>query len=680
MYARGRLTKVSTPLSTTEYTSFDQRGRITAHKQTTDLRSFETSYLYNLSGALIEETYPSGRKVKNILDANGSLSQVQSKKNQSTGYWNYADGFTYNAAGDVTSVQLGNGHWESSNFNSRLQPTRIALGTTANGTDLLKLDYSYGTGQNNGNVQSQAITVPALSGHAGFTATQNYTYDQLNRIKDATETVSGSQTWKQAFSYDRFGNRNFDEANTTTLPKNCAESSQEVVCTADRKVVNPAIEAGNNRLAAGQNYVFDSAGNTTVDAQNRVFIYDGENKQVEVSENNILVGRYFYDGEGRRIKKETAAETTIFVYDASGKTVAEYSTQLSPEPQVAYLTNDNLGTPRINTSAGGAVIARHDYHPFGEEISTPERNESLSYNSDDVRQKFTGYERDQETDLDYAKARYFNSGFGRFSSPDNFLNATTPESPESWNLYAYVLNNPLRLVDRTGEVQTDKDGNVIFFGNKKIKTITFKGRRNKALKDGKEYKINGKTVYATVTWQAEEGYILADDGTHINASKAVSKIEVKLIDEDGKVFQEETEAMQASYDSDPDLNKADCHGTTFAKGQVWINNPEVDKLLEGDGYRKLGGKEAAEAGDVGIYRRIGGIDPNGSGRLPDEVVHSVTLDEVNTEGKPSFVSGKAGIDPYQKRIPAGPGAGTAWETAKKEVVKLEVWTRRAKSK
>ena len=38
------------------------------------------------------------------------------------------------------------------------------------------------------------------------------------------------------------------------------------------------------------------------------------------------------------------------------------------QPQVSYLTTDHLGSPRINTDQNGAVMARHDYQPFGEEI------------------------------------------------------------------------------------------------------------------------------------------------------------------------------------------------------------------------------------------------------------------------------------------------------------------------
>ncbi len=117
---------------------------MTGHKQTTDGVEYPTAYTYNLSGALMEETYPSTRKVKNVLNANGELSMVQSKKNSDSGYWSYANSFTNSAAGAVTSMQLGNGHWESTTFNSRLQPTQIALGIVQDGDGLLKLRRSAG--------------------------------------------------------------------------------------------------------------------------------------------------------------------------------------------------------------------------------------------------------------------------------------------------------------------------------------------------------------------------------------------------------------------------------------------------------------------------------------------------------------------------------------------------------
>ncbi len=366
--SKGNLTKVSSSVSTTDYLSFDQFGRVTRSKQTTDgvVYGNDTNpmtYTYNLSGALVEQKYPSGRVVRNSLDNAGDLSQVESKKDSTAGYWTYAGNFTYNAAGAATSIRLGNGHWESTQFNARLQPTQIALGLTAGATNLLKLDYSYGTTQNNGNVQSQTITVPGLSDPF----VQAYTYDSLNRLLSASETNNTSPVWKQTFTYDRYGNRNIDEANTTTLTKACGTSPNFTVCTADRKKENPAVNASDNRFTSGQDYTYDLTGSITADADSQSYIYDGENKMVQASNGGGPLGTYYYDGDGERVKKVVPnGETTVFVYDASGKMVAEYSTELNSTPQTSYLTSDSLGSPRINTNTDGAVISRHDYRPFGE--------------------------------------------------------------------------------------------------------------------------------------------------------------------------------------------------------------------------------------------------------------------------------------------------------------------------
>ncbi len=53
-----------------------------------------------------------------------------------------------------------------------------------------------------------------------------------------------------------------------------------------------------------------------------------------------------------------------------------------------------------------AGIKRHDYFPFGEEIYAGPggRMTEQGYNvANGVRQKFTGYERDNETGLDYTQ-------------------------------------------------------------------------------------------------------------------------------------------------------------------------------------------------------------------------------------------------------------------------------------
>jgi len=489
-------------VSATEYTAFDIIGRVTGSKQVTDGVSYETGYVYNLAGAVVEETYPSGRKVKNTLDASGDLSMVQSGKCldaafgtngtciNGAGLWSYARHFSYNAAGAVTGLQLGNGRWESTQFNSRLQPTQIALGATQGATNLLKLDYSYGTTNNNGNVLSQTITVPTVGESSGFVAVQTYDYDSLNRLKQAAEMVAptgGSPTlsWKQTFVFDRYGNRSFDEGLTTTLPRDCVEAGNPVVCESVRPVVNPSVNPLNNRFSTGQGWSYDAAGNVTADPQGRQFTYDAENKQVKVESVDAngnpvnTIGVYEYDGDGKRVKKIVPAtsEVTVFVYDAGGKLVAEYSTIVQPiqDAKVAYLTADHLGSPRINTDANGNVTARHDYHPFGEEVGTlaavpgsPQpRTATLGYTTDTIRRQFTSYERDDETELDFAQSRMHNYNHGRFTSPDPLMASADIVNPQTFNRYAYVGNNPTNFTDPTGEIWGQLDGTVRWFDDEK---------------------------------------------------------------------------------------------------------------------------------------------------------------------------------------------------------------------
>ncbi|MBX7062355.1 MAG: hypothetical protein K1X52_11910 [Pyrinomonadaceae bacterium] len=171
--------------------------------------------------------------------------------------------------------------------------------------------------------------------------------------------------------------------------------------------------------------------------------------------NGVVIAKYSYDGEGKRVKKEVTAtgETTVFVY-SSGKLVAEYSTAPPPaSPQVSYTTTDHLGSPRVITNALGQVTSRRDFLPFGEEITqnVGSRTASLGYGtSDTIRQKFTGYQKDEETSLDFAEARMYSNPFGRFTAVDPLLASGRTSNPQTFNRYIYVGNSPLTVTDPSG--------------------------------------------------------------------------------------------------------------------------------------------------------------------------------------------------------------------------------------
>lgn len=274
--------------------------------------------------------------------------------------------------------------------------------------------------------------------------------------------IAPSTSWSQTYEYDRYGNH---KKNPTT---------GETV----------SVDDNNNRLN-GAGYAYDAAGNLTQDPNGKHYIYDTENRMIEVRDSNnndAIIARYTYDANGKRVKKEDlSSNTTVrFIYGGGGKLFAEYEGE--PVPDVAnptkeyvygpsgllaivkrngsgnetvqYLTPDNLGSPRVITDGDSNVVSRRDFHPFGEEISTDlgGRTAIDGYASgNDIRQKFTGYERDQETGLDFAQSRYFNNNQAKWMSPDPL--AVTKESfvnPQRWNLYVYVNNNPISYRDPNG--------------------------------------------------------------------------------------------------------------------------------------------------------------------------------------------------------------------------------------
>ena len=458
----GRIASVSSSVSSYSFTQYDALGRVTASTQSIDGTPYTMAYKYNRAGSVTEQTYPSGRIIETEYDGAGRIAGVS---RQSTPDFYYAGAaasdttnrIQYSSLGSVQALKLGNGLWEHTSFNSRSQAVQIGLGATTLDSSKLKLDYAYGvivgstldTTKNNGNLQGQTITIASLS------LSQSYTYDELNRLKSATEKNGANDTWKQTYDYDRFGNRTFNTTSgNTTLP---------VINAQNEAITNPAISAANNQISTA-GYSYDAAGNLKCDPEHpcvsgvAYYQYNPENRIKTANGGSGSGGTsYFYDADGRRVKKVVGGAvttTTVFVYDVNGKLLAEYNDATPTTGGTSYLTADHIGTPRVVTDQSANVKSRHDYLPFGEEIddAIAGRVNTPGYSgNDNLRQQFTSKERDVETGLDFFGARYYASKHGRFTSIDPLAFKTKQLlDPRDFNRYAYVANNPLKYLDEDG--------------------------------------------------------------------------------------------------------------------------------------------------------------------------------------------------------------------------------------
>jgi RHS repeat-associated protein len=244
--------------------------------------------------------------------------------------------------------------------------------------------------------------------------------------------------------------------------------------------------AANNRIT-GPGYQFDGRGNMTAEpipggtTIAKRYTYNAENKILTF---NTSVNTYDYDGDGRRVKfKDSFNRTTRMVYDATGQLIAEYDAAngslkkeyvyrggqllatIEPGNGVKIGTPDHLGSMREWTDLSGNLIVdgTHDYTPFGTDLYYGEQR-------DGQRQQFDAYERDIETGLDFAQARYYSNIQGRFTSPDEPLADQIESSPQSWNLYTFARNNPLIFTDPSGRACYYQNDQLIGCdGDKRIK-------------------------------------------------------------------------------------------------------------------------------------------------------------------------------------------------------------------
>jgi RHS repeat-associated protein len=132
---------------------------------------------------------------------------------------------------------------------------------------------------------------------------------------------------------------------------------------------------------------------------------------------------------------------TVKYYTLGGRRVAMRKKPTGQADTLYYLFGDHLGSTNVVYDTSNDTWTTQRYYPYG---STRSGEVPTDYT-------FTGQKLDESTGLMYYGARYYDAALGRFVQADTIV--PEPGNPQALNRYSYVLNNPLRYVDPTGQAE-----------------------------------------------------------------------------------------------------------------------------------------------------------------------------------------------------------------------------------
>lgn len=263
----------------------------------------------------------------------------------------------------------------------------------------------------------------------------SYGYDDLNRL--ASQTVTSGAADNFTYLYDRYGNR-----------------WQQNVTGGSGPAPQFTFNKATNQISG---YTYDAAGDLTSDGSHS-YTYDAEGNVTQVDGGAT---KYTYNAFNQRVRSDqTGSDSQEFVFNLNGQRVSIWDPQAGWEDQgqnywgstpvefyqdgyAQFQHQDYLGTERMRTSYNGAVDGTFMSLPFGDGYS--------SSGNDHDAYHFAMLDHDGSSDTDHAQFRQYANTSGRWMSPDPYAGSYDSSDPQSFNRYDYVENNPLALVDPTGQ-------------------------------------------------------------------------------------------------------------------------------------------------------------------------------------------------------------------------------------
>jgi RHS repeat-associated protein len=341
---------------------------------------------------------------------------------------------SFNPLGEVVTSLLGLGTGQMTRTNAYDKRGRL---TSITDGSVYSLALTYGT---NGKL---ATSNDSINGN--YTS---ITYDDLGRMASASCTANcpnGASSLAYAYTYDQFGNRWTQARVPPIVP------GQSLTFDSYNHITPTTCPASTSTVC------YDGAGNMLSDGKGGIYLYDANG---HITSTNINSGAYInyygYDAIGQRNLANFNGTVNDVFFDQSGHentwatstdTVRNASFLYLGDQQTTYVGGDtyfahanNVGSvvTRSNT-AGSTSGQQFTYLPFGEMAGGGYLPE------------FAGNSWDYDNSTNNTPARQYAYGIGRWLSPDpSGDDAADPNSPQTWNEYAYVLNNPMSLIDIDG--------------------------------------------------------------------------------------------------------------------------------------------------------------------------------------------------------------------------------------